>query len=206
MKKNYKKLVSILIIIIIVVVCFIYLYSKGTYTIYESQVGGDINPNIAKWNIMVNDTIITTKEITAVDISNINWITDHVAPNKAAPGSRGILDINVDPLDTDVSIRYDIEIIDKTVDSEKILTVNSVTDTLNKLVRTDVNTYTGIITLDDINSGNINNIKLDIEWVDNGEEIDFDVENAIKRDYLIINFKAVQYNGEKIVPYTLVGD
>ena len=119
-----------------------------------------------------------------------------------APGSTGVLDINIDPTDTDVAIKFDLEIIDKNIDPLKILTVSSITDSSNQLIRTGVNTYTGIITLDEISSGTIENIKLNIEWIDNGEDIDFDTITDNSEDYLEINFTAMQYRGEEIVSYT----
>lgn len=199
--KNKKKVISVFSVFLLVVICFIYLYSKGTYTIYESKVGGFIDPDIANWSIKVNNVAVTTKEVAAVDISNIVWNTNHVIENKAAPGGRGVLNINIDPVDTQVAIRYDIEVIDNTVESTKILTLNSISDTSGGLIRTGFSTYTGIITLSDIANKKIENIKIDVSWIDD-KDIEFNAEKTNVNDYLEINFIAVQYGGEKIVPYT----
>lgn len=196
-----KKIINILSIVILVVVCIIYLYSKGTYTIYESNVDGSIKPEIAKWEIKVNDVLVTASEVLDVDISNIEWVVDHVRENKVAPGSSGVLNVNIDPLDTGVAIRYDIEIIDKSVEPQKVLTLDFISDSLGKLVRTGENTYTGIISLNDISSGNIVNVAIGVSWVDDGMDIDYD-QVMIEDDYLTINFKASQYNGDEIISYT----
>lgn len=199
--KNKKKVISVFCVFILVVICFIYLYSKGTYTIYESKVGGFIDPDIANWSIKVNNVAVTTKEVVAVDISNIEWNTNHVMENKVAPGGRGVLNINIDPVDTQVAIRYDIEVVDSNVESSKILTLNSVSDPSGGVIRTGFSTYTGIITLSDIANKKIENIKIDVSWIDD-KNIEFNVEKPNADDYLEINFTAVQYGGEKIVPYT----
>ncbi len=199
MKK--KKIIKTLSIVLVVVICLVYLYSKGTYTIFESKVDSNISPEVATWSIKVNDVLVTTVDPVVVDISDITWTGEHVAENKVAPGSVGVLDINIDPMDTDVAIRFDIEVIDKNIDSEKLLTVNSITASSGEIFKTAINTYTGIISLDDINNNVVKNIKLNIEWVSDDEEIDFDEVSQSADDYLEINFRAVQYRGEEIDPY-----
>ena len=48
-----KKIINLLLIFV-AIICLVYLYSKGTYTIFESKVDSYINPDIADWNIKVN--------------------------------------------------------------------------------------------------------------------------------------------------------
>lgn len=196
-----KRVIKILSIMSLVVICFVYLYSKGTYTIFESIIDGTINPDIATWSIKVNDVLVTTTDPATVDITNITWTGEHVADGKVAPGSVGVLDINIDPTDTDVAIRYDIEVIDKNINPDKLLTVHSITDNVGELVRTGISTYSGVITLDDISNGVVENITLNLEWVDDDLEIDFDEVGVTADNYLEINFRAIQYRGEEIIPY-----
>lgn len=196
-----KKFIGILCVFIVTVISFIYLYSNGTFTIFESLVEGFISPDIATWNIKVNDVVVTEDNPVIVDISDTTWKSEHVAENKVAPGSTGTLNIKIDPMDTDVAIRYELEIIDKNIVPEKLLAVTSITDELGELVKTNVNTYTGLISLNDINNSSIKNIKINVEWVYNGEEIDFDAVGNTPEDYIEINFRAIQYQGEEIVPY-----
>lgn len=196
-----RKIINLLLIFV-AIICFVYLYSKGTYTIFESKVDSYINPDIADWSIKVNGVVVTSVDSVIVDISDVAWNSTNVADNKLAPGSTGVLDINIDPTDTEVAIKFDLEIIDKNTDPLKILTVSSITDSSNQLIRTGVNTYTGIITLDDINNSNIRNIKLNIGWIDDGTDIDFDTITDNNEDYLEVNFTATQYRGEEIISYT----
>lgn len=199
MGKN--NLIKILCVVFLCIGIAFYLYFKDAYSIFEGIVNGFINPNIATWNIKVNDILVTTEEPVSVDITSITWKSDHVADNKVAPGSIGSLDIVIDPTDTDVAIRYDIEVIDKNIEPEKLLTVHSVADLSSNLIRTGVSTYTGIITLDEIDNKDVENIKLSVEWIDDNTEINFDSIGDDVSDYLVINFRAIQYRGEEIIPY-----
>ena len=199
MKK--KKIIRVLCVIFLCIGVGFYLYFKDAYSIFESVIDGIISPDIATWNIKVNDVVVTTADPMAVDITSITWTGEHVAANKVAPGSSGSLDINIDPTDTDVSIRYDIEVIDKNINPDKLLTVHSVNDLSGNLIRTDISTYTGIITLDEIDNNIIEKISLNVEWVDDNTEINFDDLSDDVNDYLEINFRAIQYRGEEIIPY-----
>lgn len=199
MKK--KKIIRILCVIFLCIGVGFYLYFKDAYSIFESVIDGIISPDIATWNIKVNDVVVTTVDPIAVDITSITWTGEHVADNKVAPGSVGSLDINIDPTDTDVAIKYDIEVIDKNINPDKLLTVHSVNDLSGNLIRTDVSTYTGIITLDEIDNKIIEKISLNVEWIDDNTEINFDDLSDDVNDYLEINFRAIQYRGEEIIPY-----
>lgn len=200
--KGRSKMIKLFGVLVILVVCLGYLYSKGTFTLYESGINGNITPNIAKWNIKVNDKLITPKETNSIDISNIEWDMTNVTKNKVAPGSKGKFSISIDPLDTDVSIRYDISFIDSSIDSSKILTITALRDNKDKLVRTGEFTYTGVISLDEISNKSIDSINIDLEWI-NDRDIDVaDIENSSDSDFIEIDFRAIQYNGEDIVIYT----
>ncbi len=193
-----KKIIKSVFITILVLCCGFYLYSRGTYTSYESEVSGGINPSIAKWNINVNGKKITTTDVSTIDISDITWTTNHVTDNKAAPGSIGTIQIIIDPLDTDVAIKYSLEIVDKSIDEDKLLRVTGIRDENANLIKTGVNTYTGVITLD---SNQAKTIYLDIEWSDD-REIDYSSDELDNNsNFLIVNFVANQYKGETIVPY-----
>ena len=107
----------------------------------------------------------------------------------------------IDPTGTDVAIRYDLEIIDKNVDPNKILTITNITQHGVNLVKTDVNTYTGIITLDMIDSGVKPSLVLDVSWINDDNVNDLEKEIESIEDYLFIRFKASQYRGEAITEY-----
>ncbi len=202
MKRN-KKIVKILLVTIVVLGSLFYLYSKGTYTSYETLTNGKITPSIARWKVKVDGFLITTEDVLTIGLSNIEWDSTSALEGKAVPGSTGVLSVLIDPTGTDVSIKYTLEIVDKSVDDDKFLTVTGIRNSTDSLVRTGRDTYTGIVTLEEIKKNTTVNLILDVSWPLTDEDIDptgSDVNTSSK--FLEINFSVEQYKGEKIVPYT----
>lgn len=72
-----------------------------------------------------------------------------------------------------------------------------------QLIKTGENTYTGIISLNDINNGIKHKIRVEIEWGDNEENSKNDTEIGMNHQLEIpIIFHATQYLGEDIIPMT----
>ena len=66
---------------------------------------------------------------------------------------------------------------------------------------TGENTYTGLITLDDINNKKV--IDLSLGFIFDDEEVEgITSDDASLENFISISFHAVQYNGEEIVPYS----
>lgn len=200
MKKS--DLLKAVVFFVIVIVCLLYLKSKGTYTSYSSEVDGSADSVIAGWNIKIDKEEVTTSSIKNVAISDIKWEGNRVEEGKVAPGSYGKMNVEIDPTGTDVAIKYDFEIIDKKVDENVILTVDNITQSDVELIKTGPNMYTSLLTLDMIKKGVKPVLHLDVMWenddsINDYEDKDFDLDNFLK-----INFSAVQYRGEEIVPYS----
>lgn len=199
--KMSKKIIRILLVTLVVVISLFYLYSKGTYTAYETKTEGKITPSIAKWNIKVDGFTVTSSEVKTIGLSNITWNSNNAVSNKAVPGSTGVAKITIDPVDTDVAIKYTIEVVDKDIDDTKFLDVIDIKDNNNTLIQTGVNTYVGIITLEDVKAHTVRELTLDVEWP-LGEDIDptsSDVNSS--SNFLLVNFLVEQYKGETIIPY-----
>jgi hypothetical protein len=197
MKNRIKKI----IIICTLLICFIFLITRVTYSSYESNTAGSVNGNIAGWNIKVNDVIVSNEVDKEVDIDDVVWNATHTRSGKLAPGSTGTFNIKLDFSGTEVAVRFDIEIIDKTVDSNKILTLTAIDTADVTLTRTGVSTYTAVVDVDDIDT-TIVNLALDLSWVNNdsvNDPVDTQFDNS---QFLDVNFKATQYGGEVITPYT----
>ena len=197
MKNRIKKI----IIVCTLLICFIFLITRVTYSSYESNTAGSVNGNIAGWNIKVNDVIVSNEVDKEVDIDDVVWNATHTRSGKLAPGSTGTFNIKLDFSGTEVAVRFDIEIIDKTVDSNKILTLTAIDTADVTLTRTGVSTYTAVVDVDDIDT-TIVNLALDLSWVNNdsvNDPVDTQFDNS---QFLDVNFKATQYGGEVITPYT----
>ena len=201
MKKN-KKAIQIIVVCLVVLGSLFYLYSKGTYTSYETLTNGKITPKIAKWNIKVDGIEVTTSDVVTIGLSNINWVSNNAVAAKAVPGSHGIATVKIDPMDTDVSIKYTLEIIDKNVDNNKFLEVSNINNSTNSLIQTGENTYVGVITLDELKNKTITTLTFDVLWP-LGDDVDpYSDEVNSSSNFLEINFSVEQYKGEVITPYT----
>lgn len=202
MKNRKKSIIQIVVVMVLVFGSLYYLYSKGTYTAYETLTNGKITPNMAKWNISVDGFKVTSSDVQTIGLSNITWNSSNAVNGKALPGSTGTVKITIDPLDTDVAIKYTFEIVDKNVDDTKFLKVTNINDNGNNLIRVGENVYTGIFSLDDIKNKVKKELVLDVEWP-LGEDVDptsEEVNSSI--NFLVINFSVEQYKGEAIVPYS----
>lgn len=202
MKNRKKSIIQIVVVMVLVFGSLYYLYSKGTYTAYETLTNGKITPNMAKWNISVDGFKVTSSDVQTIGLSNITWNSSNAVNGKALPGSTGTVKITIDPLDTDVAIKYTFGIVDKNVDDTKFLKVTNINDNGNNLIRVGENVYTGIFSLDDIKKQAKKELTFDVEWP-LGEDIDptsEEVNSSI--NFLVINFSVEQYKGEAIVPYS----
>ena len=201
MKKN-KKTIQIIVVCLVVLGSLFYLYSKGTYTSYETLTNGKITPKIAKWNIKVDGIEVTTSDVVTIGLSNINWVSNNAVAAKAVPGSHGFATVKIDPMDTDVSIKYTLEIIDKNVDNNKFLEISNINNSTNSLIQTGENTYVGVITLDELKNKTITTLTFDVLWP-LGYDVDpYSDEVNSSSNFLEINFSVEQYKGEVITPYT----
>ena len=201
MKKN-KKTIQIIVVCLVVLGSLFYLYSKGTYTSYETLTNGKITPKIAKWNIKVDGIEVTTSDVVTIGLSNITWVSNNAVAAKAVPGSHGIATVKIDPMDTDVSIKYTLEIIDKNVDNNKFLEISNINNSTNSLIQTGENTYVGVITLDELKNKTITTLTFDVLWP-LGDDVDpYSDEVNSSSNFLEINFSVEQYKGEVITPYT----
>lgn len=198
-EKIIKGKVHNFFIFFLVVVCILYLSSKTTYTSYESELDANIDSPIAGWNILIDNKSVTAVESTdSLKIESISWDTSNVREGKVAPGSKGDMIITIDPSGTDVAIYFELEVIDKSVDSNKLLLVTNITfgrDT--ELVKINDNTFAGILSLDDISAGKKPALYVKVLW-DGTEDMVYDPEIVGNLDsYLVMNFRAKQYLGEE---------
>lgn len=202
-KRIFKK---ILIIAILFMVLFMAYRIISIYAIFYSEGQGKVVQSNATWTIYLNQTNITSRNSNTFEVDTFELEENsRVSAGKIAPGTRGSFYIELNPENTNVSIRYDIEI-DKTQisnDSIQIVSIEEIEEG-NTLTKTDESTYTGIMPLQEIQQGKINKIKIKIEWKN--------LEENNRKDTLIgtgnseilkvpVNVKVTQYLGEKIEEY-----
>lgn len=187
----------IFIFILAILLIISYDFVK-TNALFESKVTVPVNSSLASWEISVNDSLVGTNKNFIID--NIVWNESNVvAEGKAAPGRTGYFIINIKPNDTKVAYRYDIEINNNS--TFEILSVESISGTT--LVRTDINTYSSIVTLNDIDNDVESKIRVNVAW--NNHEYNNEVDTKLSDDRATISIPVsmhfIQYDGEELVNY-----
>lgn len=189
---------KIILSIIIICIFALFITSKKTYTSYESLVDNEVDLKIATWKIKIaeQDIVSTNKDIS---LSNIEWESEHTNDDTVAPGSKGIVRINIDPTESQVAIDYSITYEDHTKNPDCILTVTSIYLENEKLEKISDNSYGGIITMDQIKEQNKKVLVIHVEWVndENNNKTDSQIGlNESTPNYLNLVFNAKQYTGK----------
>lgn len=185
------------------IMIFVTIYEiTNTYGLFESNINMNADSKLATWNILINDTNIGKSETFTID----NFISEEdstVASGKIAPGTSGYFNINIDPSTTQVSILYDL-----TFDFSKLDNLFTITKVEEKngynLIKTGPNTYSNVITLNEIKENKTNNIRVHIKWNNNEENNDKDTEIGLTENNTLnipVSITVLQYSGEKIEPY-----
>ena len=195
-KKNFLVLIAIFSML------FLYFCARATYTAYESIVSGKARTNVSGIRLTINGEELGTDALldNRIILDNITWTNTHTREGKMSPGSTGTFTFELDPTGSEVAILYEIQFVDKVMDDDKILTFNNITSDQN-LVRTGVDTYSGIISLSDAEDSVKTHITVNFSF-DGSDDIEgFDQDNQVYEDFFEINFHALQYKGETLVPY-----
>lgn len=219
---------KILLIMCIISMCITVMLTTSTYSKYSEEADANLQFSVGKWNIKLNNKDVTENNSYDFVIENIVIRgNENVAEGKIAPGLTGYFDINIDPSDTNVSVRYDLTIDGSVLENSKIKVVSVSEITSGTLVKTAENTYTGLILLEDIVKGKQNTIRIEVAWDNVDEMINEDeiedgtepeVEDGTKTEEVIqddlefaqsmnnvlkipLTVNTTQYLGEEIIPY-----
>ena len=90
---------------------------SNTYSRYVASSTGNVEVEFAKWQILVNETDISTNNSSNITFEPTIEKNVNVADNKLAPSSTGYFDIEIDPTNVDVSFKYSIDL---DIDNENI--------------------------------------------------------------------------------------
>ena len=203
----------ILIVLCVVSVIALIIQITYTYSLFETDRDAVIVTPLAKWNVLVNNTNVTynLSQDNSFSLGGINWQSgNHVREGKAAPGSVGTFEINIDPTDTEVSFLYEI-----TIDTSELLDeefyIASVSESGNhEFIRTGENTYVGIARLSDNQNGSIYHVEISIAWNNNEENNNQDYQLGILANETVnipVSLNFIQYMGDEVItPYVPNGD
>lgn len=180
---------------------------KKTYSLFETNGAGEATSSLAKWQIKVNNSDVTTltEKNNAFVLGSIDWGNQtHVKAGKAAPGSIGSFDIFVNPFGTEVAFLYELTF-DLAGLTNTEFGISSVLEVNGKeLVRTGENTYTGIARLSDIQNNTIYHVQVKVAWNNNelNNEADYDLGSKANQEvYIPVKVMVRQYEGEELIVY-----
>ena len=179
-------------------ILLLYFLSNPTLTAYESDIDETLSVPIANWSVHVDQKNISEESLD-IPLKNITWEADHTNPNKVAPGSRGTVLIDIDPTSTQVAIKYTLSYEDHTTNPDILLTIISISLDDEEIEKVDDHTYEGIITLNQIKARSRKMLKVEVEWVNDEANNDYDSSIGLgesEADYLNLTFQAEQYKGE----------
>lgn len=196
--------IKILLILVFSLAILYTIYSiYDTYALLETNISVVNDLNTAKWNINVNNTSLSGESTNfSVDKIKVDENT-YTKDNKLAPGTTGYFDIEIDPTDTDVSIRYDISF-DFTSLSNSINVLSIQETTGANLIKTNLNTYTNVLTLSEIKEGKKNNVRVNVVWnnIEENNEEDSQLGSIYNNKLDIpVTLTVTQYLGEEITEF-----
>ena len=185
-----------------------------TYAKYFTEAQGIVEETIGAWIVKINGTNIATEaDIQTFTINDLNYNSnDYVLDGKIAPGLLGYFDVVIDATGASVAVRYDVTIdfdkldISDSIRFAKLVKVVNGLEDETGIVQTAENTYTGTISLADIEAGTTNTIRVYLGWRDDGTGVN-DAEDSIlgtTKDIQVaipVEVKASQYLGEEIVDF-----
>lgn len=174
-------------------------YITKTYALFESNLVGGVNNPIGKWNIKLNDILVSSLEEKVITIDNFIYDdNENVKDGYIAPGSRGYFDLILDTTGTEVAVKYNIVIdLDKIENENIILSVVSLNDVA--VANTERGIYSGILSLEDITNNSQIILRLTINWNNDISYDSTDTELGIKLDSKLevpIKINVEQYLGE----------
>lgn len=184
---------------------------NNTYAKYSSQASGTVEETIGAWIVKINETNIATGQDNQT--FTINQLTynsnDYVLEGKIAPGLLGYFDVKIDATGASVAVRYDITINFEQLDVSdslyfaKLVKVVDGTESDTGITKTGDSTYTGVISLEDIEQGTTSTVRIYLGWADDGTGVNDEADSILgtTKDIQVsipVEVKASQYLGEEI--------
>lgn len=102
-----KKIILIVAAISAIIVSFM---GGQSFSKYVTQVRGEGQVEVAKWEFLVNGSGETIKTINLQSTCNNGTLVN----NKIAPGTKGAFNIEIDATKAEVGINYDVKIVERT--------------------------------------------------------------------------------------------
>jgi hypothetical protein len=202
MKNIIKNKTRIILYSLVLVLTLITI--RVSFALFENNASAVVNPNIGRWIITLNNELISsgyTQDIVIDDF--IYEENEYVESGVIAPGGSAYVDLVLDATECDVAVRYDITFNLEDTNYEDNISF-SINDTYDATIRTDENTYSGVISLDSIEDGETITLRVNVDWNDSQEYDESDTSLGLVEDQTIsvpINIRLNQYFGEELIEY-----
>ena len=203
------------IVIGIIMLLFTTFQIISTFAKYTTGATATMQKNAGAWVIKVNNQNITSNNGAVQNFVIDDLIypeNQYVVENKLAPASNGYFDIVIDPTGSSVAIRFDVTLNVQNLnafDSIRFTDAYRVIDGEEEsagIVRTGINTYSGTISLDDVEDEIESTIRFYIGWEEeetqSGDESDTQIglTPGVSTN-LPVTVVVSQYLGEQLIPY-----
>jgi len=205
MKRTY-------IILGIIMLIFTFYQIATSYAKYIAEATAVVEKQAGAWAIKVNDTDISNSNSeTTFNVDNLIFPESaFVAENKLAPGANGYFEIVIDSTGSSVAVRYDVTLVVDNlniIDSIRFTKACIVVDgeeVEEGIIKTGDNTYSGVISLEDVTNEVQTTLRFYIGWeeLENGQGDIADTELGLIKDIstnIPVDVVITQYLGEPIV-------
>ncbi len=204
MKRTY-------IILGIIMLIFTFYQIATSYAKYIAEATAVVEKQAGAWAIKVNDTDISNSNSeTTFNVDNLIFPESaFVAENKLAPGANGYFEIVIDSTGSSVAVRYDVTLVVDNlniIDSIRFTKACIVVDgeeVEEGIIKTGDNTYSGVISLEDVTNEVQTTLRFYIGWaeLENGQGDIADTELGLIKDIstnIPVDVVVTQYLGEPI--------
>ncbi len=205
MKRTYTLLGIIMLI-------FTFYQIATSYAKYIAEATAVVEKQAGAWSIKVNNTDISNSNSeTTFNVDNLIFPESaFVAENKLAPGANGYFEIVIDSTGSSVAVRYDVTLVVDNlniIDSIRFTKACIVVDgeeVEEGIIKTGDNTYSGVISLEDVTNEVQTTLRFYIGWeeLENGQGDIADTELGLIKDIstnIPVDVVVTQYLGEPIV-------
>lgn len=205
MKRTY-------IILGIIMLVFTFYQIATSYAKYIAEATAVVEKQAGAWAIKVNNTDISNSNSeTTFNVDNLIFPESaFVAENKLAPGANGYFEIVIDSTGSSVAVRYDVTLVVDNlniIDSIRFTKACIVVDgeeVEEGIIKTGDNTYSGVISLEDVTNEVQTTLRFYIGWeeLENGQGDIADTELGLIKDIstnIPVDVVVTQYLGEPIV-------
>ena len=204
MKRTYTLLGIIMLI-------FTFYQIATSYAKYIAEATAVVEKQAGAWAIKVNNTDISNSNSeTTFNVDNLIFPESaFVAENKLAPGANGYFEIVIDSTGSSVAVRYDVTLVVDNlniIDSIRFTKACIVVDgeeVEEGIIKTGDNTYSGVISLEDVTNEVQTTLRFYIGWeeLENGQGDIADTELGLIKDIstnIPVDVVVTQYLGEPI--------